>query len=190
MKSDGRTKALAKRAFVAYAWLRLAMGMELVAMFVVHLAAVELAALIDWMRTALWIWTVIAVTIVEAVIYVAVEAVRAVEPWSGADEDAAREPLRAIVAIRSTGIRRCFVVTIRTYGRCTYLHSDLRVGFRAGNKEQTSSSKSQRRKGTPRFHTFTSKDWKFTGCNWLYSEVFDIQERVSGRNLYNGAGDD
>ena len=46
-----------------------------------------------------------------------VVAMVAVEPRSSANKDSAREPLRAIVAVRSASVRVIVVVTVRAHGR-------------------------------------------------------------------------
>jgi hypothetical protein len=72
--------------------------------------------------------TVVAVVWVVAVIYVAVEAVRAMEPWAGTDEDTTGEPVRAVVAIGGAVVGRIVVVAIRAdWGRAeVYTDGDLR----------------------------------------------------------------
>jgi hypothetical protein len=65
------------------------------------------------------IGTVVAVMWIVVVIYVAVEIVLAVEPWAGSDENAATEPLGAIVAIGGALIRRIIVVAVGANRRCS-----------------------------------------------------------------------
>jgi hypothetical protein len=55
----------------------------------------------------------VAVMRIIAVIDVAVEAMRAVEPRAGADEDSVCEPIRTIVAVGGTVIRRIVEVSVR-----------------------------------------------------------------------------
>jgi hypothetical protein len=52
-----------------------------------------------------------------AVIDVAVEAARTMEPWAGSNEKTANEPIRPIVAIRSTVIRGIVEIPIRSHRR-------------------------------------------------------------------------
>jgi hypothetical protein len=59
----------------------------------------------------------ITVVRIIAIINVAVEAMRAVEPRASADEHPANEPIGPIVAIRSAGVRRIVKVPIRTHRR-------------------------------------------------------------------------
>jgi hypothetical protein len=46
------------------------------------------------------------------IIYVPIEVLVAMKPWSGADEYTAGEPLRAVIAVGSTTVRRVVVVAI------------------------------------------------------------------------------
>src|ERR1039458_3733574 len=64
----------------------------------------------------LWQCTFVAVLWVVAIVHMAVEVFVAMKPWSGADKDTAIEPLRAVVAVGSTAIRRVVIETIRTGG--------------------------------------------------------------------------
>jgi hypothetical protein len=61
-------------------------------------------------------WSFIAISRMKTVIHVALEILRAMEPWSGADEAVSVEPFRAIVARRGTAIRGGVVVTVRAIG--------------------------------------------------------------------------
>jgi hypothetical protein len=56
--------------------------------------------------------SVIAVTRIEAVVDVAVEAARAVEPGAGSDEDAVGKPVRPVIAVRRAVIRRIVKVSV------------------------------------------------------------------------------
>ncbi len=49
---------------------------------------------------------------------------RTVEPWARADEDAAREPVCTVVAVRSARVRSVSVIAIRTDRRCANCYSD------------------------------------------------------------------
>jgi hypothetical protein len=59
------------------------------------------------------------------VIDVAVEAVRAMEPGASSYEDAAIEPVRPIVAIRSTGIRGVIKIPVRANRRDSNVDGNL-----------------------------------------------------------------
>jgi hypothetical protein len=60
----------------------------------------------------------IAMAEIESMIDVAVEALRSMKPWPRADEYTTREPLRAIVAVRSASIRRRLVISVGALWRC------------------------------------------------------------------------
>jgi hypothetical protein len=63
-----------------------------------------------------------------AIVYVAVEAVRSMEPRPGADKHAIQKPVRSVVAIRRTIVRRVIEIAVRA-NRCrtkVYSHADLR----------------------------------------------------------------
>lgn len=62
----------------------------------------------------------IALAIVEVMIDVSIEMFRPVKPWSGSDEHAACEPLRAIVPIGGAVVRRLLVISVWTNGRRPY----------------------------------------------------------------------
>jgi hypothetical protein len=67
----------------------------------------------------------ITVVRIVAVIDVAVEAVRAMEPWACADEYSASEPIGTIVAVGSTGIWSVVKISVRTHRRHTDVNGDL-----------------------------------------------------------------
>ena len=62
-------------------------AVNLVTVFIMHLLAVELPALRGCMLAASRRRTVVSMTIIEGVVYVAMKAVRAVEPGTRADEN-------------------------------------------------------------------------------------------------------
>jgi hypothetical protein len=70
----------------------------------------------------------ISVIGVEVVIDVAVEVARAMEPRAGSDEDAAVEPLRAIVPIRGAAVGSGFVIAVGATGSDTDADVDLGLG--------------------------------------------------------------
>jgi hypothetical protein len=81
-----------------------------------------------------------AVTVarVVAVVDVAVEAARAMEPGSRADEDAADEPVGAVVAIGSAVIRRVIEVTVGAYWRYSDADHNLGGGNGYGRQQRCS----------------------------------------------------
>ena len=89
---------------------------------------------------------VVTVAIVAAATIEASAVVAAVEPWAGADEHAAGEVIRTVVAVWGAGVRIIAVVTVSAGGRWpdgavhgTYSHghANLRVGV-PGRKKQNS----------------------------------------------------
>src|ERR1035438_3345835 len=70
-------------------------------------------------------WAFVTLLRIEAVVYLAVEVGWTVEPFAGSDEDAAGEPLRAIVAVWSAAIWSYIVVTIRAVRGCANRDVDL-----------------------------------------------------------------
>src|ERR1700722_6895330 len=59
---------------------------------------------------------------IEAVIHVAMKTRRAVEPRSYTDKDAVNKPIRPVVPVRSTAIRRVIEISIWTDGRSPDIH--------------------------------------------------------------------
>ena len=60
---------------------------------------------------------------IEAVIHVAMETRGSVEPRSDTDKYAVNKPIRPVVPIRSTAIRRVVEISIWTDGRSPDLHA-------------------------------------------------------------------
>ena len=73
----------------------------------------------------------VAMVGVEVIVYVAAELGAAMKPWAGTDEDAAGEPLRAVVAVRSAAIGRRFVISIGADRGWSDVDADLSFGFRS-----------------------------------------------------------
>jgi hypothetical protein len=69
-------------------------------------------------------WATVAVMWIEAVIYVAVEAVWAMEPGAGSDEDASAEPLGPVVTVWSAAIRDVVEVAIWANRCCSDIDRD------------------------------------------------------------------
>jgi len=82
-------------------------------MRVMHCIATELVTMFGGVFTACWKPAVVTVPVVEVMIHMPVEMFRSVEPGAGADEHASREPLRAVVTVGSTVIRRDLVISVR-----------------------------------------------------------------------------
>jgi hypothetical protein len=97
------------------------------AMFVMHGFAVKLGTMFRWTLAARWHGPLVALTIVEMMIHVSVEMACPVIPRSRSDKDTARKPLRPIITVRSTVIRRFFVISVRTNRRLSDANRDLRL---------------------------------------------------------------
>src|SRR5579862_4205361 len=54
----------------------------------------------------------------------AAKPARTVEPWASADEDAAREPVWTVIAVRSTSVWSVPVVSVSTDRRCANRYAD------------------------------------------------------------------
>ena len=82
-----------------------------------HFIAVEVcrAAMIRRrMFTAGGHYTVIAVMWIEMIVHMAMESMRAMEPWAGSNEDPIHKPRRSIISVRGAVIGRKVVITIWT----------------------------------------------------------------------------
>src|ERR1700758_2530049 len=120
-----------------------------VAVSIPHLVSVEV---IEGFISTFRMRTSVAVVRIEAIVNVAVEAVRAVEPGADADEHAAVEPLGPIVAIRSAVVWREVVVAIRAHRFWPDIDGDLR-GCGARNA-QHSGNQDRKGKKFPIVHVF------------------------------------
>jgi hypothetical protein len=80
---------------------------------------------LDGFFAAGWHGAVVAGVDVKVVVDVAAEVLRAVEPGASTDEDAAGEPLRTVVAIRSAGIGRVIVIAVGAHGCRSDAYGDL-----------------------------------------------------------------
>ena len=85
---------------------------------------------VERLATALRQRTSITMMGIKAVIHVAVKPCRSVEPWSGADKEAAREPVRSVVAVRSTAIWRVVKISVGADRRRSDTDPDLGLCFR------------------------------------------------------------
>src|ERR1700719_2668793 len=85
---------------------------------VTYFISFELRILIGMLRcvtflAAVGVRALVAVLGIEVVVDGAVEFVRAVEPRTGAHEDAGGKPFRAVVAVRSASVGRRIIVAVR-----------------------------------------------------------------------------
>jgi hypothetical protein len=90
--------------------------------------------------------TVITATIVAAPVAVPMIAVVAAIPRAGADEDAAHEPVRSVIAVGGAGVRIIVVIAIGADGSRPVVHgtsyTDAKrdaLGVRARRREETNS---------------------------------------------------
>ncbi len=89
---------------------------------------------------ASWHGAVISVVGMEVVIHVSVEVRRAMEPRASTDEDAARKPFGAVVAIGRAVIRSGVVVAVRTVRGDTNVDADLSLQFGIDRSEAESGN--------------------------------------------------
>lgn len=87
-----------------------------------------------------WPGALIAMCGMEMVIYVAVEACRAVKPRAGANEDATGKPLRSVVAVGGAVVRRDGIVAVGTIRRNSDVDAYLSLCFGSGYREADCSN--------------------------------------------------
>ncbi len=136
----------------------LPMSRCLMAMRVVHSFTAKVLMMLDRMFSSRRKWPMISMAIVEVMIHVPVEMLRPMEPGSGSDENAACEPLGAIVAIGSAIVRRLLIVPIRTYRRRSDFYRNLRGRFRRRSQEEPCGNR-QKTKMFQCFHSFSFQLW-------------------------------
>jgi len=113
---------------------RLTFALNCVAASIAHFVSFEVGDLIDVLirigfLTTGWPGAVIAVLGMETVIYMAAKTFRAMEPRTDANENATREPLRAIVAVGGAVVWRNVIVTVGTIRRNSDIDADLSLRF-------------------------------------------------------------
>lgn len=91
--------------------------------------------------------TMIAVVWVIPVIYVAVETMRAMEPWASAKEDAASKPIRTVVAVGSAVVRRVVEIAVRADWRRTKVDTDGYLSAVCAGSSQCQRGYRDRRQG-------------------------------------------
>jgi hypothetical protein len=124
----------------------------------------------EWRRPALRHRSYITVVRIIAIINMAVESARAMKPRPSADEYPANEPIRPIVAIGSTGVRRIVKVPVRTHWRYANIHRDLSRGH--GHAAHQCNSESRRStKQLPSGHNVLLKPSLIRGCKRIASCV-------------------
>lgn len=86
-------------------------------MLVMHGLTMEFHSVAAWVLSTRRQRPMIAMPIIKAMIYVSIEAVRAMEPGTGADKNAPRKPLRSVITIRCAIVRRNLIVPVGANGR-------------------------------------------------------------------------
>jgi hypothetical protein len=92
---------------------------------------------------------------IEAPIDVAVEVIWAMEPWSRANEDAARIPLRAVITVGCAFVGRNIVVAVRTSRLNSNVDAYPGLRFGSGYRETNQGNRDER-KSLKTFHSNTS----------------------------------
>jgi hypothetical protein len=124
------------------------------AMHIMHRLAVELCTAFRRTLAARRQRPAVALAIVETMIDVPIETICPVVPRPGPDENTAREPLRAIVAVRSAAIRSALVVPVRANWRHPDAHRNLRGRVMSGSYQEARSNCCQTQISQC-FHIFT-----------------------------------
>jgi hypothetical protein len=122
---------------------------------IMHGMAMECSPLRRRVLPASGIPTVVALAIVIVMIDMPVEVFSAVIPRSRTDEHASREPLRAIVSIRSAIVRRNLVITVRALWSHANTYRNLRLRAMATRQEK-GGRQSQNAGALPSVHRLTS----------------------------------
>jgi hypothetical protein len=115
-----------------------------------HRLAVKLITVLRRMLTSFRESPVITLAEVVTMVDVSVKMFRPMEPGSGSDEYTTCEPLRPVVSIRSTAVRRNFIIAIRTYRRYADAYRNLRRGSGRGDDEKKTRDSTE--KEDLRFH--------------------------------------
>lgn len=104
---------------------------------IVHCIAVELRAMLGRMFAARREASVVAMAVIEMMIYVPIEMLRPVKPGSRADEDAARKPFGSIVAVWRAVIGWSLVIAVRTNRWLADADCNLCMRFLRWDKQTT-----------------------------------------------------
>jgi len=90
----------------------------------------KLRAVFGGSRAASWVSSAVTFSIVESMINVAIEMIRAVIPRSSANEEtAAAEPLGPIITVRSAIVRRSLVIPVGATRRFSDADCNLCIRF-------------------------------------------------------------
>lgn len=112
---------------------------------ITHFIPFEMGNLVEMIRgigllAALRHRPFIAVIGMETVVYVTVEAVGPVKPWTSADEYAAGEPFGAVIAVRGAGVGRDVIVAVGTIRSHADFDADLSRPDRGGRESDSNHS--------------------------------------------------
>ena len=103
------------------------------AVFVVHLVSMEVlrgtVPSFPGFVATIGKFTMVAMVGMEVIVHVAAEVGGTMKPWAGTDEDSAREPFGAVVAVGSALVGRGFVIAIRAGRGWSDVDADLSFGF-------------------------------------------------------------
>jgi len=88
--------------------------------------AVKLPAVFGGMFAAGRISAAVSLTEIILVVDTSIEMLRPVKPGSGPDKETVRKPVRPVIAVGSTVIRRNLVIPVRTNRRRSDTDGDLR----------------------------------------------------------------
>lgn len=132
IQSDGRplvvpatvTAAMATAAVITRQGMFVVRIMGCIAYVPPPVAGFVAAKMVERHRSALRQRSVITIVGVIAVVDMAVKAAPAVEPGTGSNEYAACEPIRSIVAVRSTVVGRVVEVAVRADRRTAHADTD------------------------------------------------------------------
>jgi len=108
------------------------------AVAVAHFVAFEVFDVVDGpdgVLAAFGMRAVVSVVGMEMIIDVAVKTLRTMKPGPDADEDAAGEPLRAVIAVGSAVVGWNVVIAVGTNRRWSNLDGYLSLGLGSGDAE-------------------------------------------------------
>jgi hypothetical protein len=85
---------------------------------------------VEALRPAPRQWSNVTVMGIKAVVDMSVKAVRAVKPWASSKKHPTHEPIRPVVAVRSTVIWGIVEVPVRTHRSRSDVYSNRNLGWR------------------------------------------------------------
>ncbi len=109
---------------------------------------------VEGFRSTLRQWSVVAVMGIEAIVDMAVKAMRAMEPRTGSNKHPANKPIGPVITVRSTVIRGIVEVTVRAHGSRPDVYADRNLGLHHRRTAQETSYQSCESKHTDFEHDF------------------------------------